>query len=174
MNKNIFMTIGGFFGIICVLIADLLPLLGWWELTYHSSYDVYVSIDALGFAYNSASVEIIYLNFFFTLSGIVFLIGSVLIIISSLKKYKKTPLLSTIMMLSGLIIFYAALFSYQSYQSIQTGLSFLNGADYNKLLGSIDLDFFGFYSWRIGNGYIIAMGAVVISLVSSIFIIKER
>lgn len=96
-----------------------------------------------------------------------FLIASLLIIAAAVKENRNIAILSFFLMIGGLALFCYGLTIIEDYESLLSGLSFITGNEYNVFFGE-----FSAWTWRLGNGFFIAIGAIAVTLVG--IILKDR
>ncbi|TFF93499.1 MAG: hypothetical protein EU543_03510 [Promethearchaeota archaeon] len=132
--------ISGLLGLLCVLGYYLIEELGaWWKIESIIG-DLYIN----AFGYRNDNMIFSEINF---ISGIIFLIGTVLILFNIVSTSKKVSLISFVVMVIGLILYYI-------------GLSL----EYEEISGDIP----GFVSWGLGIGFYIGIGATILALISAV------
>jgi len=170
MNK-IVVIIGGIIGIFAALLWLFEPSLGWWEVNvenYLGLFDGSGYINAFGYATNTANDNTEFHGPLLLLGGILFLVSSIVAILSALKENKSISILSAILLATGLGLFCYGLVVIEDFENILEGLNFLTGEEYTIFFGEEDLGGFGDWTWRLGNGFFIGIGAFVVTLIGAL------
>ena len=94
--------------------------------------------------------------------------SAILAIISVVKEKNGIAILSAFIMVGGLGLFCYGLAVIEDFENILSGLSFLTGAEYIIFFGSENLGILGFWAWRLGNGFFIAIGTFVVTLIGAL------
>lgn len=170
MNK-IVVIIGGVIGIFASILWLFEPSLGWWEVTvedYLAIFDGAGYISPFGYSSNTANSDIEFHGPLLLIGGIIFLSASVLAIVSAIKENKQLAIIFAFVMIGGLGLFCYGLAVIEDIENILEGLSFLMGEEYTVFWGSEDLGLAGDWAWRLGNGFFIAIGAFVVTLIGTL------
>lgn len=170
MNK-IVVIVGGIIGIFAALLWVFEPSLGWWEVTvedYLAIFDGAGYISPFGYGSNTANSDIVFHGPLLLIGGIIFLTSSVLAIIFAIKEKRGLAIMSAFLMAGGLGLFCYGLTVIQDFEDILEGLNFLTGVEYTVFFGSENLGALGFWAWRLGNGFFIAIGALVLTLIGAL------
>ncbi len=172
-NKKILAILGGLIGLLIVILAFIVPALGWWEV----SFDPFIGsirhsyIDPIGIARNTANDNFDYMGTYFTVAGVVFLAGCVWVLVGAIKESKVFTLLCAILMIAGLSIFCVALAMNEDFENIISGLDFLYGGEHNVFFGSVS--FLGNeWIWRLGNGWFICLIAAILAFIGAFYVDK--
>ena len=172
-SKKFIAVLGGLIGIAAVILGLFIPSFGWWEVLFDPILGNNVSsyLSAFGYTTNTANENIEFLGYMFLIGGIVFLIGSFLVIIGGIKESKALAVLSSLIMIGGLIVFCIALGTNEDFENILEGLNFLFGEEYNVFFGEASgILLLGTWTWRLGNGFFIGIVAVIIALIGSFLV----
>lgn len=167
MNKVV-VIVGGVIGIFASLLWVFEPSLGWWEVTVDAIINGAGYISPFGYGSNTVNNNIEFHGPLLLIGGILFLVSSVLAIISAVKEKKGIAILSALLMVGGLGLFCYGLVVIEDFENILSGLSFLTGAEYTVFFGRTDLGILGIWNWRLGNGFFIAIGAFVVTLIGAL------
>ncbi len=167
MNK-IVVIIGGVIGIFAAILWLFEPSLGWWEVTVEAIVDGAGYISPFGYGSNTFNSDIEFHGPLLLIGGILFLSGSSLAIVSAIKENKGISILFAILMVGGLGLFCYGLAVIENFENILSGLSFLTGEDYTVFFGRENLGVLGVWTWRLGNGFFIAIGAFIITLIGTL------
>ena len=161
-----FLILGGILGLFSVLAYFLMDSIGaWWQVDsvlgpLTSNY----YINAFGMASEDSSLVLEYLGIF---SGIIFIIASILAFPGASKESKGLSFMSLILMIGALYLFCFALSNVQNYTAILDLLNFISSnTQYNVYFGSYTL--IATWTWRLGNGFFIACGAGICTLIGAI------
>jgi len=161
--SKVLAILGGIIGIIAVFLYFFEPSLGWWEVSVQIgtiSNSAYIS--PFGYTSNDA-----FLGPLFLFAAVLFILGSVLIFVAAAKDSKGFSIICSLLMIGGLILYSYALWANEDFDAVLTGLETLLGSEFNILFGTADLTPFGIWTWRLGNGFIIACAGTAIALVGS-------
>jgi hypothetical protein len=164
MNKVV-VIVGGVIGVFAAILWLFEPSLGWWEVTVDAIIDGASYISPFGFSGDDNSE---FYGPLLLIGGIVFLISSILAIVSAIKEKKSYSILFGFLMVAGLGLFCYGLAVIEDFENILTGLSFLTGAEYTVFFGNANLGILGIWAWRLGNGFFIAIGAFIITLIGAL------
>ena len=167
MNKVV-VIIGGVIGIFAALLWVFEPSLGWWEVTVDAIVNGAGYISPFGYGSNTANNNIEFHGPLLLIGGILFLVASIFAILSAIKEKSSFAILSAILMVGGLGLFCYGLVVIEDFENILAGLDFLTGADHTVFFGSVNLGILGFWAWRLGNGFFIAIGAFVVTLIGAL------
>jgi hypothetical protein len=166
---KILAILGGIIGILSVLLFIFEPSLGWWEVTVqiimitNSAY-----INPFGYTPDGT-----FLGPLFIFASVLFLVGAIFILVAAAINSKGFSILCALLMFGGLALYCYALIANEDFDAIITGLETLFGAEYTVLWGTADLGLLGIWTWRLGNGFIIAVAGAAIALVGA-FLVKKR
>ena len=170
MNK-IVVIIGGIIGIFAAILWLFEPSLGWWEVTvedYLVVFDGAGYISPFGFSSNTGNSNTEFYGPLLVIGGILFLLSSLLAIVSAVKEKKSYSILFAFLMVAGLGLFCYGLAVIEDFENILEGLNFLTGTNYTVFFGSENLGALGVWTWRLGNGFFIAIGAFIITLIGAL------
>ena len=151
-------VIGGIVGILATILALIEPSLGWWEVQVDSWTDSAIYVNAFGYGTNDSE-----LGPLFIVSASLFLAGCVLTFLAVNKKSKGIVFLCVFLMIASIGLFSYGLYANENFSDVAAALSFLSGTDQNVFFGV-----FGIWTWRLGNGFFIALGGTVITLIGAI------
>jgi hypothetical protein len=169
MNVNkVVVIVGAIIGIFASLLWVFEPSLGWWEVTVDAIVDGAGYISPFGYGSNTANSDIVFHGPLLLIGGILFLVASLLAIIFAIKEKSSLAIMSAFLMAGGLGLFCYGLAVIEDFEDILAGLSFLTGAEYTVFFGSENLGILGFWAWRLGNGFFIAIGAFVVTLIGTL------
>lgn len=161
-TAKILAILGGLIGFLSVFIYFADPTLGaWWQLE-GVIYKHYIS--ALGTAeVDDFTMHLGVLGF---IAGVLFILGSLLIFVAAGKESKGIASLSFILMIGAFILYGYSLTEAESLQILSGTIDIINSIsqsnEYNMFFGEL-----GFWSWRLGNGFFIAIGAAVLTLIAA-------
>ncbi len=164
---KILAIIGGIIGIFAAILTFIEPSLGWWEVTYVGIGTNEAYLNPYGYNVNGD-----FAGELFLIGALLFVASSVLVILAAAKGSKAGSLLFAFLMIVGLALFCYALYVEEHFESILAGLEFLFGGDYNVFFGTVD--FFGTWTWRLGNGFFIACAGAAIALVGSFLVGRKK
>ena len=170
MNK-IVVIIGGIIGIFAAILWLFEPSLGWWEVTvenYLGIFDGAGYTNPFGYSSNTGNNNTEFYGPLLLIGGILFLSGSSLAIVSAIKEKKSYSILFAFLMIAGLGLYCYGLAVIEDYENILEGLNFLTGEDYTVFFGRENLGVLGVWTWRLGNGFFIAIGAFIITLIGAL------
>ncbi|MFW9902099.1 MAG: hypothetical protein ACFFDY_12600 [Candidatus Thorarchaeota archaeon] len=167
MNKVV-VIVGGIIGIFAALLWVFEPSLGWWEVSVDAIVDGAGYITPFGYGSNTINSNIEFHGPLLLIGGILFISSSLLAIIFAIKEKGGLAIMSAFIMAGGLGLFCYGLVVIEDFENILSGLSFLTGADYIVFFGSENLGILGFWAWRLGNGFFIAIGAFVVTLIGAL------
>ncbi len=167
MNK-IVVIVGGVIGVLASILWLFEPSLGWWEVTVKLIGTEGGYINPFGYGSNTINSDIEFHGPLLLIGGIVFLAASILAIVSAIKEKKELSILFAFVMVGGLGLFCYGLAMIENLQDILSGLSWWTGEDYIVFWGSKDLGILGDWAWRLGNGFFIAIGAFIVTLIGTL------
>lgn len=171
---KILALIGGLIGCVIAIIAVIpdMQALGWWQLFGDNIPflgDEYGYINIFGYSSNTFNdeVEFIEEGTMIFLGGIIFLLCSILIILTAAKEEKTYSLLCAIGMIAGIFVFCYGLSSNPNLSDTLNLTEDFFGGEGNIFFGSAVI--FGVdTTWRIGNGFIIGSVATLCALIGSV------
>jgi len=171
---KILAALGGFLGLIIVLLALIqdLQMLGWWEIVgenipflgRESGY-----INAFGYSSNTINEDVEFLEdgTLVFISGIIFVVFCILMIITAIKEEKTYAIICAIGMFAGMFLFCYALSANPNLSdAVDIADDFFGGTG-NIFYGTatiLGID----TTWRLGNGFIVAVIASIIALVGAV------
>ncbi len=170
MNK-IVVIIGGLIGIFAAILWLFEPSLGWWEVTVENYLGIFNGagyISPFGFSSNTGNSNIEFYGPLLIIGGIIFLLSSLCAVISAIKEKRSYSILFDLLMIGGLGLFCYGLAVIEDFENILEGLNFLTGTNYTVFFGSENLGALGVWAWRLGNGFFIAIGAFIVTLIGSL------
>jgi hypothetical protein len=160
-TAKILLVIGGLLGLFSILAYFIEPTLGaWWQVdgpflnSHMSAFGTYSTGDDI--------LDSI-LGFYGILGPILFIVGSICVLIPLFKDSKAYGFLGSFLMIGGVALFLIGLGSIEDYDSILSGLSFLTGEEYIVFFGSLDP-----WSWSLWIGFFMAVIAIILSIIGSV------
>ncbi len=156
-NLRFIALIGGIFGVIAILVGLFPSDASWWYIKANiSNYNIF--LNPFGY-FATADNEFLFSgDYLILISGLIFLLGSILVMYGAFKEQKGIAIISAVLMIVGLVIFCVALNTKANWEDVRSYLSFLNNQG-NLLAGSGSF-FLINYNWNLGIGfYLGAVGA---------------
>lgn len=172
MGNKLPALIGGIIGLVAVLLGLVEPSLGWWQIHFEfgpinmSSY-----INAFGYSTNTVNNDLELISNILLLSGLTYLAGTLLILLTAAKNMKSGAILFSFVMIIGIILFCYGLYANENFADILSGIEFLSGDEHNVFFGTFK--FLGTWTWRLGNGFFVGVAGAVISLVGAYMMDKK-
>ena len=177
--------IGGILGIISVLISLIGGIIGsWWQfriklgesLTEIYDLELYFNVFGIG---NFSEGTAVNLGLLGILAGCLFLISTILILISCIKEFEKSSAICSVLMLGAIILFLFALFIWDISEAfIYENTARSTNEGYNLYFESFfDYFFYNpdhYYSWRLGNGFFLGLIGTIFTLFGSRKIYKVQ
>ncbi|MFX0072270.1 MAG: hypothetical protein ACFFAO_14385 [Candidatus Hermodarchaeota archaeon] len=164
MGRNdsikIVVILGGLMGLFSVLSYYLSESLGaWWQVTFEIwSFERTYTINAFGYSDDHQILGNIGL-----VAGVVFLLGSIIAILSGAMENKSFGLIGAIMMIAGIGLFLYALSEWEDFGRFLNFLEFLSGDEYSIYYGT-----HGSLTWGLAVGFYIGAIATIIVLIGAV------
>ncbi|MFO8017203.1 MAG: hypothetical protein R6U96_01085 [Promethearchaeia archaeon] len=160
-DTKIIAIVAGLIGIFAVLSFFIEESLGAWWQVENDLFNTTFYLNAFGMS--SGEESELALETLGLVAGIIYLLGSVLIIYAASQETKGVGILSALMMVGGLALFCIAL---TNNESLEWGIDFLNfitgSEEYNIFFGEATM-----YTWRLGNGFFIGTAGAIIGLIGA-------